>query len=362
MSASATSPRRYALNLDPNPTSSHRPTRDSRATQTATHCATKHHIPLSTTNPTDLLTHPTIDLIFLLTSDEFHEPYTLAALSANKSVFLEKPLTLSLPSAQRMLAAERAAAASGSGAKVFVGYMRRYARSFTQTFLREVEGIERVLYARVRDFPGPNEWFVGQSGAFPLSVHPVQGPGGGGGEGRERLDGLLGEAFEGRGEVTGEKVAMCRFLGGLGSHDLSLLREALGFPEAVVAVSAHAPMYSAMLEYKDRKTGRPFSVTYESGIDGVPDFDAHLAVYGERKRVMIKYDTPFVKGLAIKVTVWEVNEHGEMETREVLGSYEDAYTAELLELYECIVNGKQIKTTVEDAMQDLKLYDMIYER
>lgn len=55
-----------------------------------------------------------------------------------------------------------------------------------------------------------------------------------------------------------------------------------------------------------------------------------------------------------------MNDQGELQTRSVLSSYEDAYTAELKDLYECFVNGKEIKTTTEDAMQDLKLYDMMY--
>lgn len=67
-----------------------------------------------------------------------------------------------------------------------------------------------------------------------------------------------------------------------------------------------------------------------------------------------------MKGLPITVDVSEVNDQGELQTRTVLSSYEDAYTAELKELYECFVNGKQIKTTTEDAMQDLKLYDAMY--
>ena len=67
-----------------------------------------------------------------------------------------------------------------------------------------------------------------------------------------------------------------------------------------------------------------------------------------------------MKGLPITVEVSEVNENGEHQTRSILSSYEDAYTAELKEVYECFVNGKQIKTTAEDAMQDLRLYDAMY--
>ena len=268
---------------------------------------------------------------------------------------VEKPLSLSLPSVERILEAE----AKANGPIVFVGYMRRYAKSFTQTFKREMETIGRIQYARVRDFSGPNAKFVGESGTFQVK-NTDDIPGTAGEERNARLNSLYGEAFPGQ-SITDEKIKMCRFLGSLGSHDISLMREVLGFPESVAGVTANDPFYSAIFNYRN-KTGEPFAVTYESGIDGVPDFDAHLAVYGEKKRVMIKYDSPYVKGLPIKVTVQEMNAAGEMEVREMLGSYEDAYTAELQELYECIVNGKKVKTTARDAMEDLRLYDMMYRK
>lgn len=61
------------------------------------------------------------------------------------------------------------------------------------------------------------------------------------------------------------------------------------------------------------------------------------------------------------VEVEELNDHGEIQKRTVLSSYEDAYTAELQQLHECLVNGSQIKTTVEDAIKDLQIYDMMYK-
>ncbi len=103
-------------------------------------------------------------------------------------------------------------------------------------------------------------------------------------------------------------------------------------------------------------------MTYESGIDSVPRFDSHLTVYGENKTVSIQYDTPYIKGLPIKVIIDEINEHGEAVTREILSSYEDAYTAELKELHSCLISGKAIKTTAEDAMQDLILFKMMFEQ
>lgn len=76
----------------------------------------------------------------------------------------------------------------------------------------------------------------------------------------------------------------------------------------------------------------------------------------------MQYDSPYVKGLPIYVEVDEVNERGEAQHRSVLSSYEDAYTAELQELYEALVNDKPIKSTLFDAQQDLQIYDMMYRR
>ena len=316
------------------------------------HCATKFRIPHQTTNPKHVLSNGKVDVVFILTSDDIHAELAVDAIEAGKLVMIEKPITLSLPAAQSILDAEQAA----GGSKVFVGYMRRYAPSYLQAFKREVQSMPKISYARVRDFSGPNAFFVNNSGTFPIK--PTDFPAGSGSERDARLEKLFAEAFPGQ-DVTDEHRKYCRFLGSLGSHDFSLMRETIGFPEKVVAVSANEPFYSSMMTFRN-KDGSPFSVTYESGIDEVPDFDAHLAVYSAKKRVSIKYASPYVKGLPITVEVSEVNENGEHQTRSILSSYEDAYTAELKEVYECFVNGKQIKTTAEDAMQDLRLYDAMY--
>ncbi|KAM3423289.1 hypothetical protein BST61_g728 [Cercospora zeina] len=328
--------------------------------KTAEHCAAKFHIPLATSDPNDIFQSAEVDVVFILTSDEFHEPYAIAALEAGKHIMIEKPITLSLQSVDRILAAQ----AQSNGLVVFVGYMRRYAKSFTQTFQREVASIPRILYARVRDFPGPNPFFVSQSGAFVVK-HSDDIPLSAAHERDTRLSALYNEAFPPTPQpLTDPDIKLCRFLGTLGSHDLSLMREILGFPSSVRSVTAHDPFYTATFTFHNTTSpGRePFTVTYESGLDDVPDFDAHFAVYGAKKRVWIQYDSPFVKGLPIKVVVQEQNSAGEMETREMVGSYEDAYTVELQELYECIVNGKKVKTSAEDAREDLRLYDWMYRK
>ncbi|KUJ18510.1 NAD(P)-binding protein [Mollisia scopiformis] len=322
--------------------------------QTVDHAAARFNVSHKTINPSETISHPDVDLVMILAADEYHEPLCISALKAGKLVFIEKPITLSMPSVQRILEAEKAT----GGNKIFVGYMRRYAPSFTEAFLREVASIPRIMYARSRDIIGQNEHFVNQSGTSPRKYTDF--PANAAQDRKVHLDKLFAEAFPGR-AVSEKDIQYCRFLGSLGSHDLSLMREALGFPESVTGVSANEPFYSAMFNYRN-KSGEPFSVTYESGIDHVPRFDAHLAVYGERKTVSIQYDTPFVKGLPIKVKVDEFNEAGESSSSEILSSFEDPYTVELKEVYECFVNGKAIKTTAADASMELQLYDMMYKQ
>jgi predicted dehydrogenase len=321
--------------------------------KTVDHVGAKFAIPHRTINASEVIQNPEVEIVFILTTDEFHETLCIKALEAGKLVFIEKPISLSIPSTQRIIAAEKAA----GGNKVFVGYMRRYAPSFTETFKREVASIPRIMYARSRDIVGPNTHFVGQSGTSPVKFFDF--PAKSDEERKERLDKLIDEAFPTT--PTTKDVKICRFLGSLGSHDLSLMREAIGFPDSVCGVSANEPFYSAIFNYRN-KTGEPFAVTYESGIDSVPRFDAHLAVYGERKSVSIQYNTPYIKGLPIVVKVDELNEAGEASSREILSSFEDAYTVELKNLYSCFVESKPIKTTVEDALQDLRLFDLMYKQ
>ncbi|CAI7665095.1 unnamed protein product [Penicillium manginii] len=320
---------------------------------TVDHCAAKFFVPHKTTTPQQVIEHEKTDVIFILTSDDSHAPLAIAALKAGKNVFIEKPVSLSLPSVQSIIDAEKEAAG-----RVFVGYMRRYAPSYLNAFKREIATIPKILYARVRDFSGPNAQFVDQSGTF--QVKNADYPAGSTEERNKRLDVLFEEAFPNQ-EITEEKKKYCRFLGSLGSHDISLMRETLGFPESVDGVSANDPFYSAIMTFRN-KDGSTYSTTYESGIDRVPIFDAHITVYGDTKRVTIKYDSPYVKGLPIYVEVEEVNEQGEIQRRNVLSSYEDAYTAELQLVHDSFANGQDIKTTVEDAKKDLQIYDMMYKK
>lgn len=138
------------------------------------------------------------------------------------------------------------------------------------------------------------------------------------------------------------------------------MREIIGMPKSVLGACLGLPgIYSVLFQYAG------FAVTFESGINNVPVFDAHIEVYSDDKIVRVDFDSPYVKGLPVTMTVREkvssrpgASTFGFQE-RVVRRTYEDPYTLEMIEFYECAVHGKPIKTTAEDAKNELELYKMI---
>ena len=103
------------------------------------------------------------------------------------------------------------------------------------------------------------------------------------------------------------------------------------------------------------------------GIDQVPLFDAHIEIYTDEERIKIQYDTyvnlpvgaeltfsPYVKGLPVTITI-QSNQDGGLSTQTLRPTFEDPYTLEFRELYECITSGKEVRTSVEDARRDTEL-------
>lgn len=101
-------------------------------------------IPLTTTDPEQLCGSQDVDLVFVLSSSEFHPTHVLIALKHDKYVFVEKPMSFTHRDADAIIDAEQR-----SRGKVMVGYMRRYATAFLDA-VEEIGGMDKILYARVR--------------------------------------------------------------------------------------------------------------------------------------------------------------------------------------------------------------------
>ncbi|KAI5928354.1 hypothetical protein F4810DRAFT_127 [Camillea tinctor] len=318
--------------------------------QALAHCLRKVEgpTPKTTTSPEELCSSPEVDVVLIANADAYHVEHGILALKNDKYTLIEKPAALCFRDIDRLIEAEKA-----SKGKVFVGTMRRFATAFLDA-VQEVGGMNKIQYARVRDIIGPNSVFVDQSGTFPKKFDDFTEA-----DSKDRLareydicDQALRKEFEVAN--TPESRLMLRILGGLGTHDLSAMREIIGMPQRAAGACLTFPgIFAVLFEFDG------FPVTYESGINDIPDFDAHIEVYSEKKIVRVEYDTPYVKGLPITMIVREKIESGGFQERKVRKTYEDSYTLEFKELYECVVNGKEPKTSAVDARKDIELFQMI---
>lgn len=322
--------------------------------QALDHCATKvtRTTPKLTLKAEELCSSPNVDAVIVSNATAFHAMHAILALKNDKHVFVEKPLALNYRDIEALKTAE--AASQGS---IFVGYMRRYAPAFLDA-LAEV-GDAPIQYVRVRDIIGPNAHFVNQSGTYPQKFsdfHPEDS------EQLKALDQNIAEEalLKDFGvPLNPDSQRMLAVLGGLGSHDLSAMREAIGMPRSVLGASLQWPLWTALFQYDN------FSVVYESGINEVPAFDAHIEIYTAEKIVRVNYDTPYIKGLPTTMSVRELatGPRGEpcYQERMVRTTYEDSYTIEFKEWFDVVRSGRTPKTTVDDAKADLDIFKMLMQ-
>lgn len=287
----------------------------------------------------EMLDNERLDCVLVLNSDEYHAEAVVAALDRGVHVLVEKPMCLSPREAERIIAAR-----DRSGAVVMVGYMRRFAPAFVEA-TEQVGKLGRINYARVHDVIGRNQLIIDQT---VFVDRPDDLP-------RAKLEerwakgrALVADAL---GDVPDVLAGTYRLLCGLGSHDLSAMRELLGRPRGVVAARQwrDGQFIAALLEYDD------FLLTYETGVDEQLRFDAHIEVYGDLATMRVQYDTPYVRHFPTLLVTEE--SRGDGLHRTVSRPHlKDPYTHELEYFHTIVTTGGQPKTGPEDFVEDLDLF------
>ncbi|RSH91606.1 hypothetical protein EHS25_008975 [Saitozyma podzolica] len=320
--------------------------------QSLRHCGSRFHIP-EASQFADLAfmleSSLSIDLVVILTADQYHAEQVIQCADAGTHVLIEKPMAQTFPEAEAIEEARKR-----NGVVIFVGYMRRFAPALA-LLKADIEG-KQIRYVRVRDIIGKNPFFTSQAGMFLKYFHDF--PPGASAELAKRKRANAEEVLARRG-LTRQDEESWVHLGCLGSHDLSAMRDVLGMPRKCSFASRSGEespkWWSAIFDYGD------FNALYEMAIDNVAIFDAHIEIYTDDSRVKVQYDTPFVKGLPIKLTIQKNLENGAFSEQVIRPTYIDPYTIEYGKLYEAIVNGNAYKTTPSDAQNDLMLSNMIME-
>jgi len=290
----------------------------------------------------EMLADAPLDCVLVLNSDEYHTETVVVALEAGLHVLVEKPMCLAPREAEEIIAAR-----DRSGCVVMVGYMRRFAPAFEAAKAR-LETLGRINYARIHDIIGRNQLMIDQTAHV---VRPDDVPQAALEERWARGSGLVREAL---GDVDPVLGGAYRLLCGLGSHDLSAMRELLGRPNRVATARQwrEGGYIAAMFEYDD------YIALYETGVDDQVRFDAHLEVYGETAELRVQYDTPYIRHFPTTLVVKETVGDGYQES--VLRPHlKDPYTHELEHFHAAVTGGAQVKTTPEDYVEDMELFIQI---
>ncbi|CDW99875.1 hypothetical protein [Sporisorium scitamineum] len=301
----------------------------------AEHVAAKWNVPHVYTSSSEIVQRDDIDLILITNSDEYHASCAIEAAQAGNHVFIEKPMALTRTDAQ---AIQRAA--HEHQRKIFVGYMRRYAPAF-QVFQKLLAESGPIRHAIAKDIIGPNSFFVSQSSTDPRKFG-TDIPESAGKDKAARASAILQEA------IGADKAA-----------DARLAFTGVSFSSFA---SPDGMFISASFEYTDQganKGSDKYNMLYTTGIHNMGVFESFLEVFTDDRVLRIDIDTPYVQGLPINVTVKENDKDGHYSKRIIRTTYQDAYTTEFLDLHQALTTGTDLKTTPEDAMEDLDVFDMI---
>jgi predicted dehydrogenase len=297
-----------------------------------------------TTDPGDLVKRSDVDAVLVATPHAFHAEVTLASIGAGKHVLVEKPMCINYREAKEIMAAQRA-----RQVVVQVGYMRRYAPAFLYA-CEAVKTMGAIRFARVRDFLGSNALIIDQTSAV---VRDGKLPKALGEQARLREEHLVIEALSG--EPPEDLKNAYRLLLGLSSHDLSAMRELLGMPRKVLfaAQRAKGRYLAAAFDYGS------FVCQFETGVDRIPRFDAHLEVFGEQKILRVQYDTPYVRNLPIRAFTTEANGQGGVTATDSHPAWGDPFVAEWRAFHKNVSEGRTPKSGPEDFLRDLELFDQM---
>jgi predicted dehydrogenase len=294
-----------------------------------------------TTNHRELVARNDVDAILVANPNAFHAEVTLDAIAAGKHVLVEKPMCVTRREADQIIGAQKK-----GNLVVQVGYMRRYAPAFLEG-CQAVKAMKEIKFARVRDFLGLNSLIVNPTSRV---VRDEQLPDSVKNDSKLRDETLMDEALGGNPSPVLRRAYATML--GLSSHDLSAMRELLGMPNKVLfAAQRGGGLYlAAAFDYG------PYICQFETGIDGIPRFDAHLEVYGSEKVVRIQYDTPYVRNLPIRLFVTEDNGRGGVTNVVSHPVWGDPFVAEWKTFYENVTENKAPKTGPADFAQDLELF------
>lgn len=307
----------------------------------------KYHIQEGYLNAVELIEKADVDAVLILAPDQYHGEYVARALKAGKHVFVEKPVTLCSGELEELVELKK----QYPNQIVMVGYMRRYAGPYLKAKEILDEKPMKTEYLRFRDIILEAPFFIGQTRPvfYPKDV-PAEVIAEGNARRRAHLDRAIGA------DATDEMRTTYQMMTGLGSHSFSAVREMFGVPKKIhsVITASGGEHVVIVMEFEDGFLG-----TYELvNNQNIVQFDAAIEIFQKTRKILVKYETPYLRYQPASVQVVESNDQ-DTKTTTYGPDFHDAFHTELKLFAESIQTGKNPKTNLEDAVADLKLFEEI---
>ena len=303
----------------------------------AQYVANRFHVPRHFTDYRDLLASD-VEAVLLCQTDP-KKDVAVAAFDAGKHVFVEKPVCFSLQESDAMIEACKRSGKVGQA-----GYMKVYDPAFERA-KQEAADMD-VRFVQINHLHPDNALHLQQFDVRRFDDLP---------------EGAMESAVEGRqaarqqaiGDVDPHVERAFYLLAGSMIHDLYGLREIMGLPVEVT----HTEIW---------QEGRAvtFTLVYENGarclgtwidLPNLWDFKETLEIYGDEKRVIVAYPTGFSRGQLSSVSIQGIDSQGTTYRTEPYLDWDSAFVQELRHFQDCIVNGKESRTSLEHARKDVGL-------
>jgi predicted dehydrogenase len=289
-----------------------------------------------------------VDAVLLLHSGT-HSEQVVAAASAGKHVFSEKPLAFSPAEASWV-----AEAVQRAGITLMVGYMKRYDPAYLQA-KQLVKELQDLRFVQINVWHPDDAAYRTHYNLYPVPV----AHGSGHREGNLGLVDLVtkGPIAERIEEAIGESAPMIQRIGyflmcGSLIHQINALRGILGEPEGIVSTQfwrGGAGIASTLRYSPDFLC----TLTWVS-LPGVKNYQEQYLFLAPESRIGLEFPSPYLRHFPTKLSVQGMD--GEKAwNKEMTVSYREAFHEELLRFHDCVVSGAEPPTGIEDALKDAEL-------
>jgi len=292
-------------------------------------------------DPRSLIDDRRVDAVLIANPHVYHTATALAAMRAEKHVLIEKPMCVNLEEADALLDCERR-----SGIVAQVGFMRRYAPAFVEAAAKVSAVRGEIILARVHDVIGANSMIIDSTSRVFRDVDEAAAL-------AQKVTVEMAAATKRAiGDRSAEIARAYGLLLGLASHDISAMRELLGRPERVLCAT-------------QRLSGRVITATFDFGryvcqfetaVDQIPHFDAHIEVCTDAQIFRLDYDTPYVRHQPARLSVTGRHGTAGLSQTSAFPSRYDSFAVEWREFHRNIVEGLRPKTSIADAREDLEIF------